>query len=291
MNRSQRLATLFVLAIGLAAPAARGGDIVVDFNDLGYPGGSYDPNEGYPPGQPPGTGSYDDGWDLSGGFTSNGVSFSNYYNTTYNYWGDWAYSNINDPTKSAPTLSIPDYFHQFAAITGTAPDGSGNYAIESGTGGAINLPAGTSPVSFMVTNTTYNYLSMAYGDGYAKKFTTNDYFELKIYGYTGANGSGTKVGEVDFYLANYTSADSLPVSVWTTVDLSKLAGSQSLTFDYDSSDFGPNGLNTPLSFAMDDLVLSTASAVPEPSSMMLALAGLGITGFTVARRRRHRAAH
>ena len=32
------------LALGLGAPAARGGDIVVNFNDLSYPNGSYDPN-------------------------------------------------------------------------------------------------------------------------------------------------------------------------------------------------------------------------------------------------------
>jgi hypothetical protein len=266
-----------VLALSLVAPAARGGDIVVDFNDLGYPNGSYDPNNMFPAGPAPGTGSYDNGWDLNGGFTSDGVFFSNSYDTTFHSWSGWAYSEINDPTTTGPTPFVDDYNHQFAAITGTAPGGSGNYGISSGTGATINLPSGTSPVSFEVTNTTYSYLSMTHGDSFAKQFSTGDFFELKIFGFSGLNGTGTKVGEVDFFLANYTSPSSLPVNVWTLVDLTPLAGSQSLTFDYASSadNVGPFGINTPEYFAMDDLTLSVAS-VPEPPGLVLGLLAAGI---------------
>ena len=275
------------LVLNLVPLLARA-DTVVNFNDLSYPNGSYDPGAGFPAGPAPGTGSYDNGWDLNGGFTSHGAFFSNFYDTTYNSWSGWAYSNVNDPTTTGPSPFTDDYNHQFAAITGTAPGGSGNYGIESGTGGVINLPSGASPVSFEVTNTTYSYLSMSLGDGFGKKFSTGDYLELKILGYSGLYGTGTQVGEVDFYLANYTSASSLPVDVWTLVDLSKLAGAQSLTFDYASSDVGPFGINTPEYFAMDDLTLSTTSVVvPEPSSLILALAGgLGIVGLFVSRRHR-----
>ena len=172
-----------------------------------------------------------------------------------------------------------DYLHQYAAITGTAPGGSGNYGIEYATGGVINLPSGTSPVSFEVTNSTYSYLSMTLGDGFAKKFTTGDFFELKIFGFTGLNGTGTEVGEVDFYLANYTSANSLPVDVWTLVNLSTLAGAQSLTFDYASSDVGPFGINTPEYFAMDDLTLQVATVIPEPPAAVLGLIAIGVFGL------------
>ena len=100
------------------------------------------------------------------------------------------------------------------------------------------------------------------------------------------NGAGTQVGnEIDFYLANYTSANSLPVDVWTLVNLSSLAGAQSLTFDYASSDVGEFGINTPEYFAMDNLILGSTS-VPEPSSMILCLAGLGIAGMAASRRSR-----
>ena len=119
---------------------------------------------------------------------------------------------------------------------------------------------------------------MTHGDSFAKKFTTGDFFELKIFGFSKPNGGGSEVGEVDFFLAKYTSPDSLPVNVWTLVDLSHLAGSQSLTFGYASSDVGDFGVNTPAYFAMDDLTVRTAS-VPEPSSAMLALTALGTLGF------------
>jgi hypothetical protein len=288
MTLRQPFVTLLGLTIALAAPAARGGDIVVNFNDLSYPNGSFDPGAGFPAGPAPGTGSYDNGWDLNGGFTSNGTFFSNSYDTTFNSWSGWAYSNVNDPTTTGPSPFLTDFNHQFAAITGTAPGGSGNYGISSGSGAYINLPSGTSPVSFEVTNTTYSFLSMTLGDGFGKKFSTGDFFELKIFGYSGLNGTGTQVGEVDFFLANYTSANSLPVDVWTLVNLTSLADAQSLGFDYASSDVGQFGINTPEFFAMDDLTLSTTS-VPEPSSVILALAGLGIVGLFASHRHRRSA--
>ena len=74
MTSRRRFATLLVLALGLATPATRG-DVVVNFNDLCYPNGSFDPGSSFPAGPAPGSGSYDNGWDLKGGFTSNGVFF------------------------------------------------------------------------------------------------------------------------------------------------------------------------------------------------------------------------
>jgi Domain of unknown function (DUF4465)/PEP-CTERM motif len=273
----RRFAMPLALALVLAAPAARAGNIVVNFNDLRYPGGSFDPNQGFPSGPAPGTGSYDDGWDLSGGFTSNGVFFSNAYDATSASWSGWAYSNVEDPTTTGPTPYLNDYIHQFAAVAGAAPGGSGNYAISFGPGAVINLPAGTSPVSFEVTNSTYAYLSMTHGDGFGKPFTSGDFFELKIFGFAGLNGSGSEVGEVDFDLARYTSPASVPVDVWTLVSLTTLAGAQSLAFDYASSDVGPFGINTPEYFAMDDLTLS--AAVPEPSTWAMLLIAFGGLGF------------
>jgi hypothetical protein len=274
-----------VLILGLVAPAAHGFDVVVNFNDLTY-SAPFDPNEQFPAGPAPGTGSYNDGWDLNGSFTSNTVSFSNSYFGSGG-WAGWAYSDVNDPTKTGASPFTTDFDHQFAAITGTAPGGSGNYGIESGTGGAINLPAGTSPVSFEVTNTTYSYLAMTLGDGFATPFTTGSKFVLEIFGWSGLNGTGDSRGMVSFDLADYTSATSLPVDVWTLVNLSSLVGAQSLTFDYTSTDTGEFGINTPEYFAMDDLTLSTS--VPEPSSAVLALTGLGIMGLTIAHRRRRAA--
>src|SRR5262249_29429293 len=134
----RRFATPLALVLALAAPAARGGDIVVDFNDLGYPNGSYDPNNSFPSGPAPGTGSYDNGWDLNGGFTSGGAFFSNSYDTTFHSWSGWAYSDVNDPTTTGPTPFSNNYEHQFAPLTGPAPGGSGKYDIHAGPGPTHN---------------------------------------------------------------------------------------------------------------------------------------------------------
>ena len=71
--------------------------------------------------------------------------FSNTYFPAYASWSGWAYSDVYDPTTTGPSPFTTDYLHQFAAVAGTAPGGSGNYGIEYGTGGVINLPRAHRP--------------------------------------------------------------------------------------------------------------------------------------------------
>ncbi|HWE38418.1 MAG TPA: DUF4465 domain-containing protein [Isosphaeraceae bacterium] len=251
-----------LLALALLVPAAARADINVDFEDLSLP-----PN------------SFNNGSDLAGGFTSRGASFNNAYDPTFGDWSGWSYSNVHD-TSATP----PDFSHEYAAITGSGVGGSGNYGIAyafNQNDAFINLPAGASPTSVDVTNTTYAYDSMLLGDQFSKKFTTGDFFTLKIFGYSGLNATGNVVGEVDFDLARYTSPTDHPLNTWAAVDLSKLAGAASLGFGFVSSDVGPFGINTPTFVAIDDLHLRT---VPEPASaLLLALGALGLA----ARRGRH----
>jgi hypothetical protein len=244
-----------LIALALSAPAAARADINVDFEDLKLP-----PNSFY------------NGSDLAGGFTSRGAFFNNSYDTQFGVWSGWSYSNVHD-TSATP----PDYSHEYAAITGSGVGGSGNYGIAyafNQNDAFINLPAGSSPTSVDVTNTTYAYNSMLYGDQFAKKFVKGDFFTLKIIGYTGPNATGAVVGEVDFDLARYTSDSDHPLNTWAAVDLSKLAGAASLGLGFASSDVGAFGINTPTFVAIDDLHLRT---VPEPASaVLLALGALGL---------------
>jgi hypothetical protein len=56
------------------------------------------------------------------------------------------------------------------------------------------------------------------------------------------------------------------VSQWTTVDLLALGNASRLTFNLDSSDNGPFGMNTPAYFALDNLSMTPT---PEPSALNL----------------------
>ncbi|MEO6810057.1 MAG: DUF4465 domain-containing protein [Isosphaeraceae bacterium] len=243
-----------VLLFGVIAAHQASADFNVGFEDKTLPANSFDNGAGG-----------------SGGFTSEGAFFNNSYvidsKTGFAYWSGWALSNVNDTTTAG-------FGNQYAAITGTGVGGGGNYAVAfigSPNDAYINLPDGTDPVSVNVTNTTYAYLSMLNGDSFAKKFTTGDFFKLEITGFRDAGGIGAKVGVVDYFLADYTSSGDKPLNSWGVVDLSSLLGAKSLSFGLSSSDNGTFGMNTPATFALDDLRLSV---VPEPTSLLLLASGL-----------------
>lgn len=243
-----------ILLFGGVAAHQASADFTVGFEDISLP-----PN------------SFDNGSNGAGGFTSEGAFFNNTHvidpKSGLLFWSGWSLSNVNNTTT-------PGFGNQYAAITGTGVGGGGNYAVafDSNPNDAyINLPDGTNPVSVDVTNTTYAYLSMLNGDSFSRKFTTGDFFKLEITGFSGPAGTGTEVGVVDYFLADYTSSDDKPLNSWGLVDLSSLLGAKSLSFALSSSNNGEFGMNTPAYFALDDLRLSV---VPEPASLLLLASGL-----------------
>jgi hypothetical protein len=218
------------------------------------------------------------GSDGAGGFTSGGVTFSNNYNTTFGSWSGFAYSNKTDTTTAG-------FSNQYSAAPGVGAGGSSTYGVSyTGSSDAIvMLPAGRTVASASFANTTYAYLSMRDGDGFAKRFggasgTDPDFFKLTI---NGLNDVDTVVGSVEFYLADFRSAvgaEDFIRSNWTDVDLSSLSAARKLSFELSSSDNGTFGMNTPAYFAIDDLV-----TVPEPAA-----AGLLAFACVAAMRRRRR---
>lgn len=147
----------------------------------------------------------------------------------------------------------------------------------------INLPSGVNPYSIDITNTTYTAQSITQGDQFARAFHQGDYFRLDILGFSGLNGTGTQVGDVPFFLADYRGSTLQLVSNWTTVSLITLSGAESLAFTLTSTDNGPYGMNTPAFFAVDNIVGITV--VPEPSSVVLCVIGVGSAGLCYLRRR------
>ncbi|NER27259.1 MAG: DUF4465 domain-containing protein [Symploca sp. SIO1C4] len=201
--------------------------------------------------------SFNNGSDGAGGFTSQDASFNNSFNSTFQSWSGWSYSNTSDTTT-------PGFINQYSAFTGTGFGGAGNYGIAftfNPGDATIELPDGYELDSARITNTTYAALSMLNGDQFAKQFggpsgNDPDFFLLTI---TGLDDSNTSVGTVDFYLADYRFADNSQdfiVDDWNLVDLSSLNEATKLSFALTSSDNDPVfGLNTPAYFALDDLIL------------------------------------
>ena len=211
--------------------------------------------------------SYWNGSDGLGGFNSGGAYFNNSYDPDYGSWSGWSYTNVNytNPALYPNYPNDPDYTYQYGAYPGTAPGGSGNYAVAycsnpdyGGVSPTITIPNGMQVQSAMFTNTTYAALSMLNGDPYAKQFGPDDWFLLTI---TGENASGNVVGTVPFYLAQNGSI----VTTWQTANLTSLSTAKTLVFSETSSDTGEYGMNTPAFFAMDDLTLvPTVTATSSP---------------------------
>ena len=188
------------------------------------------------------------------GWLSRGAAFN-----TNLFGPGWSYSRVNDTTTMGFT-------NQWAAITGTDAGGAGNYALANSfepNGAIVNLPEGQAPDWILVTNSTFAFLSMLNGDGFAKQFggasgNDPDFFKVIFTGFDGLNASGQSVGSVDFYLADFRFADNsldFIVDVWTLVDLSGLANAQSIGISFESSDVGDFGINTPTYVAVDELQL------------------------------------
>ena len=197
------------------------------------------------------TGKFWNGSDLSGNFKSGNITFYNSFNSDWQSWSGFAYSNITDNTTAG-------YGNQYSAITGKGYEGSANYAVCYPSPSAeLGFSTSAQTSGFYVTNSTYAYLSMKNGDAFAKKFggesgNDPDYFKLMI---EALDASSKPVDTVYFYLADFRSTDNSKdyiLNKWTWVDLSELKKASKLRFSLSSSDNSYGYMNTPGYFCMDN---------------------------------------
>jgi len=189
------------------------------------------------------------------GFDIYPMHFPCVYDTTWglNLWSSgFAYSNRTD-SSGYPNL--------YSAQPLRGHDSSEKYAVVNGTNSYLKFTGGVhyaTPKGFYITNSTYAYRSMKYGDAFARKFgdtsgTRPDWFKVTIKGYL---GSVQVPDTVNFYLADFrndTSSRDYIVKDWRYVDLSSINRAvDSLTFTLSSSDVGSFGMNTPAFFCIDD---------------------------------------
>ena len=206
----------------------------------------------------------------AGSFISNGVTFTNNWNSAWNCcWSNFTYSNQTDTTTAG-------YLNDRSAITGTDVSGNGNYAVaynNSSTDANIQFGSATQVNSAYFTNTTYAYLAVADGNdgfgGVKGPFEMGDFFTLSI---RGLAQNGSVLNTVDFDLADGANV----VNSWELVDLSTLGTVYGLSFGLSSSDNGDWGMNTPAYFAMDNLNIQ---AIPVPASALLLTSALSLFGL------------
>ncbi len=202
------------------------------------------------------------GSDLSAqGFGSKGLFFPTFWDTSFGgYWASgFAYSNHTDSITSG-------FLNMYAAKAGSGYDGSDNYAVAYGNQFIRRNGGGVfTPISAYITNTTYAFNSMREGDSFAKKFggvdgTDPDFFSVTFKSYEGSQ----LYGEVTFYLADFRSSNSAEDYIlrdWTLLDLSPLGNVvDSIAYEFASSDMGNFGINTPLYFAIDQILVDTLVA-------------------------------
>ena len=216
------------------------------------------------------------GSNLSGGFLDGDAYFTNFYDTAYGgYWSSgFAYSNIPVNVDTI-TSATADYHFEYNSAAGAGASGSNTFAVCSPGGGSMVRLLGFAKshevYGVYVTNTAYDYLSMKFGDGFAKKFggptgTDPDWFRLTISGwYQGAPTANS----VDVYLADFRSADTTQhyiLKSWKYVNLLSLGNLDSLTFSLNSSDTaGGFGMNTPSFFNIDNLMTTDGLSYTAPA--------------------------
>ncbi|MCH5227864.1 MAG: DUF4465 domain-containing protein [Muribaculaceae bacterium] len=113
-----------------------------------------------------------------------------------------------------------------------------------------------------VANTTYTYLTMKNGDGFASALTPENkgWFKVQFLAFADDDQEGSPLGCVEYYLANFNESLNNGVTGisenWETVDLSTLPACSILVINFVGSDTGDWGLNTPGYCALDNFVIS-----------------------------------
>lgn len=189
------------------------------------------------------------------GFESGSIVLPNDYNAEFNFWSGFAISADTNTTT-------PGFLNQYSAYPGEGAEKTTAYAM-----GYIYQPVtihlkekaiGKPMIGIYVANSTYSYLSMRDGDGFAKKFggetgTDPDFFLLTIKKYSGGVISDDSI---NVYLADYrfpSAAKDYILKDWKYIDLTILGEVDSLVLSLSSSDVGAFGMNTPSYVAIDEI--------------------------------------
>lgn len=194
-----------------------------------------------------------------------------HYDTGFKYWASgWAISRKIDSTTGASSASK----HLYCAKPGRGVDSSSTFILGQNQSWFTH-PFGPEKISSLyISNTTYAYNSMKFGDGFAKKFGGSsgndmDYFLVRINRFY----HGDYVDSSDIYLADYRSADNSKdylVKDWIKVDFA-LKQADSFVFEVFSTDTSGGWINTPTFFAVDNIMVDPIEGVKQIGEVLVSL--------------------
>lgn len=206
-----------------------------------------------------------------GKFYSGSFAFNYGGMPEYNFWYGYTLSN----ETSTDFTGLQDQFR-------SAPGGgynSSNFAVGYPQGltiSPVGFENGAVIPGFYVTNSAYAYTSMLNGDSFAKKFEQGDWFKLTAV-ITGVDDTESTVDLM--YLADMRDENALEHYIlhdWEYVDLSQYGPIKSIYFNFDGSDKGQWGLNTPTYLCIEDF-----GTLPYGDEISLKVAenGLDLKGY------------
>lgn len=181
-------------------------------------------------------------------FVSNNCTFSLIDNAFWN--GGIVCSSQNDTLTAG-------YDNQYSTIAGSGAYKSGHFGVVYSPGAftcPANINGSFSIKSIMVTNSTFSYLDMKNGSLFGKKFTNGDWFKVIIKGFK----AKAATGNVDVFLADFRNGKNVLLNTWQKVDVSALGQVDSVAFNFESSDIGSFGMNTPAYVCIDNIVFTQA---------------------------------
>lgn len=182
----------------------------------------------------------------------------NFYQEVVDYgeWGVYYFGNLPSNKSDNDFVS---YLDAEKSANGGAYEGQ-NFMVwnqSSSNEDYITLDREHVVPGFFLNNTAYAVNSMTQGDGYAKKFTADDWFRLTVQGLLNGIPVNTQV-VVDL------AAEGKYIDKWTWIDLSSLGLVDEIRFSLSSSDTGKNGMNTPAYFCMDNFGAEKPEGYVEP---------------------------
>ena len=180
------------------------------------------------------------------------------WDTTYKYWsGNWAISRVHYNKVEPSDMNK----HLYGAITNLGVDNSEVFAVGQNNAAIYSVhPQTIGLYSFYVTNSTYTYNSMKFGDAFAKKFKAADKDSLILV--VNVYSKGEKKHQKRVTLADFRFLDTTKnflLDTWQKVTLT--VEGDSVVFEMQSSDNGSWGMNTPAFFVVDKLTIMKLASV------------------------------